>query len=494
MADVRGQAVDLPLPPIEREGEELALGKPEVFVETALQLGCLLLQARGQHLVAPDLPGKAGGAHLGVVYVALDLAGRPGRRRDLAVGEQDGVPGILPALVLQPRIGVALVLDVAVPVAIAAAIDPRQRGARVRLQIAHQLGIAGPPLVLVEQHEVQRRRVGCAEVRRLRPLAEPRELRFGQLTRFGERPQAPYFGAADTTPLYLVLLDEYERWTGDAKLVRDLEPNARAALAWIDRYGDRDGDGYVEYQRNTDAGLENQCWKDSWNSILFANGEVAPSPRATCEIQGYVYDAKMRSARLAREVWGDEVLAARLEQQAAELKRRFNEDFWLPEREFFALALDGRKRKVDSLTSNVGHLLWSGIVDEGKAEALARHLLGPKLFSGWGVRTMAEGEAGYNPIEYHNGTVWPHDSVFVAAGLARYGFREEASRIVEAILQASIFFRFRLPEVFAGYERSRTMFPVEYPTASSRSEEHTSELQSLAYLVCRLLLEKKKIK
>ncbi len=293
------------------------------------------------------------------------------------------------------------------------------------------------------------------------------ELRFGELTRFGERPQAPYFGAADTTPLYLVLLDEYERWTGDAKLVRDLEPNARAALAWIDRYGDRDGDGYVEYQRNTDAGLENQCWKDSWNSILFANGEVAPSPRATCEIQGYVYDAKMRSARLAREVWGDEALAARLEQQAAELKRRFNEDFWLPEREFFALALDGRKRKVDSLTSNVGHLLWSGIVDEGKAEALARHLLGPKLFSGWGVRTMAEGEAGYNPIEYHNGTVWPHDSVFVAAGLARYGFREEASRIVEAILQASIFFRFRLPEVFAGYERSRTMFPVEYPTASS---------------------------
>jgi glycogen debranching enzyme len=293
------------------------------------------------------------------------------------------------------------------------------------------------------------------------------ELRFGELTRFGERPQAPYFGAADTTPLYLVLLDEYERWTGDTALVRELEPSARAALQWIDRYGDRDGDGYVEYQRNTEAGLENQCWKDSWNSILFANGEVAPSPRATCEIQGYVYDAKVRSARLAREVWGDQVLALRLQQQAAELKRRFNEDFWLPERQFFALALDGKKRKVDSLTSNIGHLLWSRIVEEDKAPALARHLMSPKLFSGWGIRTMAEGEAGYNPIEYHNGTVWPHDSAFVAAGLARYGFREEASRIVEAMLQASVFFRYRLPEVFAGYARSRTVYPVEYPTASS---------------------------
>jgi glycogen debranching enzyme len=294
------------------------------------------------------------------------------------------------------------------------------------------------------------------------------EIRFGELVRFGERPHSPYFGASDTTPLYLVLLDEYERWTGDADLVRELEPNARAALDWIDRYGDRDGDGYVEYERrNQETGLENQCWKDSWNSILFADGSMSKLPRATCEIQGFVYDAKVRTARLAREFWGDDELADRLEREAAELKRRFNEDFWIEEREYFAVALDGDKRQVDSITSNPGQLLWSGIVDEDKADAVVRHLMSDALFSGWGIRTMAEGEGAYNPIEYHNGTVWPHDNAFIAAGLARYGYREEAARIAFAILEASTYFRYRLPEVFAGYRRERTGFPVEYPTASS---------------------------
>jgi glycogen debranching enzyme len=294
------------------------------------------------------------------------------------------------------------------------------------------------------------------------------EIRYGELVQFGERPHSPYFGASDTTPLYLVLLDEYERWTGDAALVRELEPNARAALDWIDRYGDRDGDGYVEYaRRNEETGLENQCWKDSWNSILFADGSMSKLPRATCEIQGFVYDAKVRTARLARDFWGDDELADRLEREAEALKRRFNEDFWIAEREFFAIALDGDKRQVDSLTSNIGQLLWSGIVDEDKAEAVVRHLMSDALFSGWGVRTMAEGEGAYNPIEYHNGTVWPHDNSFIAAGLARYGFREEAARIAFAILEASTYFRYRLPEVFAGYRRERTSFPVEYPTASS---------------------------
>src|SRR5262245_39937986 len=220
------------------------------------------------------------------------------------------------------------------------------------------------------------------------------ELRSGELTVFKERPHSPYYGTNDATPLFLVLLDEYERWTGDAALVRELEPAARAALSWIDEYGDRDRDGYVEYERKTDLGLENQCWKDSWNSILFADGTLAPTPRATCEIQGYVYDAKKRSARLARTIWGDEKLAHKLELEAAALKQRFNRDFWIEDRQFFALALDGSKRKVDSLTSNIGHLLWSGIVEDEKAPHIARHLLGPKLFSGWGVRTMAEGEAG----------------------------------------------------------------------------------------------------
>jgi glycogen debranching enzyme len=238
-----------------------------------------------------------------------------------------------------------------------------------------------------------------------------------------------------------------------------------AALNWIDSYGDGDNDGYIEYERKTKLGLDNQCWKDSWNSILFHDGTLAPTRRATCEIQGYVYDAKVRCTRLAREIWKDEALAVNLESQAAQLKRRFNHDFWIPDRKFFALALDGRKRKVDSLCSNIGHLLWSGIVDNDKAAAVRDHLMSPKMFSGWGIRTMAEGEGGYNPIEYHNGTVWPHDSSFIAAGLARYGFRKDASDIIAGIFVASLFFQHRLPEVFAGYDRAITQYPVQYPTA-----------------------------
>jgi glycogen debranching enzyme len=291
------------------------------------------------------------------------------------------------------------------------------------------------------------------------------ELRFGELTYFHERPQSPYYGASDTTPLFLVLLDEYERWTGDANLVRALEPNARAALNWMDHYGDRDGDGYIEFERKTKLGIENQCWKDSWNSILFHDGTLAPPPRATCEIQGYAYDARLRCARLAREIWKDEALAVSLENQAADLKRRFNQDFWIPDRRFFALALDGRKRKVDSLCSNIGQLLWSGIVDDDKAQAVRDHLMSPQMFSGWGIRTMAQGEGGYNPIEYHNGTVWPHDNSFIAAGLARYGFRQDAAKIVAGIFEASWFFNGRLPEVFSGFDRAKTRFPVQYPTA-----------------------------
>jgi glycogen debranching enzyme len=294
------------------------------------------------------------------------------------------------------------------------------------------------------------------------------EIRFGEMTAFEERPHSPYYGSADSTPLFLILLDETERWTGDADLVHELEDEARAALEWIDRYGDRDGDGYVEYERgNEETGLENQCWKDSHNSILFADGTQSTLPRACCEIQGYVYDAKLRAARLAREIWDDSELAERLEQEAAELKRRFNEDFWLADRGYYALALDGDKRRVDSLTSNIGHLLWSGIVDDDKAERVARHLVGPRLFSGWGVRTMAEGDGGYNPIGYHNGTVWPHDNSLIAEGLGRYGYRQEAAQVAFAMLEAAEYFEHRLPEAFAGYARAQTLFPVEYPTACS---------------------------
>jgi glycogen debranching enzyme len=296
----------------------------------------------------------------------------------------------------------------------------------------------------------------------------PHELRFGELTVFEERPHSPYYGSADATPLFLILLDEYERWTGDTGLVLELEPAARAALGWIDDFGDRDGDGYVEYERrNTKTGLENQCWKDSWNSIMWSDGTLASLPRATCEIQGYVYDAKRRSARLAREIWRDDPLAVKLDVQAHELKRRFNRDFWLDDRKHYALALDGDKRRVDTLTSNIGHLLWSGIAEDEKAANCVQHLLGERLFSGWGVRTMADGEGGYNPIGYHQGTVWPHDNSLIALGLRRYGYDEAASRLAFCILEASEYFLGRLPETFAGYDRDQTRFPVEYPTACS---------------------------
>jgi glycogen debranching enzyme len=294
------------------------------------------------------------------------------------------------------------------------------------------------------------------------------EMRYGEMTAFEERPHSPYYGNADATMLFVVLLDEYELWTGDTKLVRDLEHAARAALNWIDEYADLQGNGYVAYQRrNAKTGLENQCWKDSWDSISYRNGDLPGFPRATCELQGYAYDAKVRAARLARTVWKDQAFADRLEKEAADLKRRFNRDFWVEDGEYFAVALDTDGRQVDSLTSNIGHLLWSGIVDKSKAKAVAKHLMGPRLFSGWGVRTLAEGEARYNPIGYHVGTVWPFDNSFIAWGLRRYGFKDEAACVADGILQAAEVFAGRLPEAFGGYARSTTRYPVQYPTACS---------------------------
>jgi glycogen debranching enzyme len=293
------------------------------------------------------------------------------------------------------------------------------------------------------------------------------ELRFGELTSSGQRPYSPYFGSADATPLFLVLLDEYHRWTGDDQLVRALELPARAALTWIEESGDADGDGYVEYQcRNSATGLVNQCWKDSWDSMQFADGTLAHGPIATCEIQGYVYDAQRRSARLAREVWGDDILGDHLEQRADDLQTQFRHDFWMPERGCYALALDGDKRQVDSLTSNIGHLLWSGILDDAEAAATADLLLDEQIYSGWGVRTLGTREAGYNPLGYHTGTVWPHENSLIVAGLARYGHHEQARTIACAILDAAVYFEYRLPEVFAGFPAGLTSAPVAFPTAS----------------------------
>ncbi|WP_435821901.1 amylo-alpha-1,6-glucosidase [Micromonospora taraxaci] len=294
------------------------------------------------------------------------------------------------------------------------------------------------------------------------------ELRYGESAAFEEQPHSPYYGTVDASPLFVVLLDEYERWSGDTALAVELEQDARAALTWIDKYADLTSTGYIWYERrNRATGLDNQCWKDSWDSISYADGRLPGFPRATCETQGYAYDAKIRGARLARTVWGDPAFAERLEQEAAALYDRFNRDFWLEDRGFYALALDHDGTPVDSLSSNIGHLLWSGIVPPERAPRVVEHLMGPALFSGWGVRTFAEGQRRYNPLGYHNGTVWPFDNSFIAWGLRRYGFTNEAGRIAESILSAATYFQGRLPEAFGGFDRATTRYPVRYPTAGS---------------------------
>jgi glycogen debranching enzyme len=291
------------------------------------------------------------------------------------------------------------------------------------------------------------------------------ELRRGKLASLGIDPHSPYYGAHDTTQLFLIVLDEYERWTGDGELVRKLEPNARRALAWIDEAGDLDGDGYLEYESRSAKGLTNLCWKDSDDSIQFADGRTPIGPIATCEIQGYTYDARLRAARLLRKLWDDPGLAVEQERKAARLREQFNRDFWQPELGTYVLALDGNKRQVDAVSSNPGHLLWSGIVPKSRARAVADRLLADDMFSGWGIRTLSSQMRGFNPLEYHNGTVWPHDSALCAAGMRRYGLRTHAGRVCRAIIDAAVAFEHRLPELFAGFERDETNIPVPYPDA-----------------------------
>ncbi|WP_319458410.1 glycogen debranching N-terminal domain-containing protein [Micromonospora sp. RTP1Z1] len=292
------------------------------------------------------------------------------------------------------------------------------------------------------------------------------ELRYGEAAAFDEQPTALYYGAADTTPLFVILLDEYERWSGDAALVRELRHPARMALDWIDSYGDTCGDGYLRYQRrNTRNGLVNQVWRNSPDAIVDRRGRQPGFPRATCELQGYVYDAKIRGARLAREFWDDPGYADRLEAEAARLRQRFNRDFWLPDREYYALALEPDGTPVDALTSNLGHLLWSGIVEPERGAALAAHLCGPELFNGWGVRTYAAGQRPYNPVGAHLGAVWPADNALIATGLRRYGYDAEAARIAAGIFSVVETLGGSLPEVIAGYPRPVTKYPVQLPAA-----------------------------
>ena len=275
----------------------------------------------------------------------------------------------------------------------------------------------------------------------------------------------PYYGTIDATPLFLILLARLHDVTGDLAFVRSLREPALRALAWMDSYGDRDGDGYIEYLREAAAGLDNQGWKDSGDAVRYRDGRRAKAPVALCEVQGYAYAAKLGMAGIFAAL-GEAKRAAELRAQAETLKEHFNRDFWMPDRGYYAFGLDGGKRQIDALTSNPGHLLWTGIADEDKAQQVAQTLLAPDMFSGWGVRTMGAAEGGYNPVSYHCGSVWPHDNSLIVAGLARYGFATEARQILSGMLAALDYYPdYRLPELFAGYSVAEAAFPVEYPTA-----------------------------
>ena len=294
----------------------------------------------------------------------------------------------------------------------------------------------------------------------------PHELRFGVDAEDALGGNV-YYGTADATPLFVMLVGELVRWGADPSRVRALLPHVDRALEWVERYGDADGDGFVEYRRTTDRGLVNQGWKDSFDGVTDAAGRIPEGPIALVEVQAYVYGAYLARALLAEVLERDEPAASRWRARAEQFRQKFDETFWLPERGWYALALDGDKRPVDSLASNMGHALWTGIVPPHRARQVADHLLSPDLFTGWGVRTLARSKGAYNPMSYHNGSVWPHDNAIVAAGLRRYGFVEHATKVARAVLDAAAVLGGRLPELMCGFDRSEYGRPVPYPAACS---------------------------
>ncbi len=292
------------------------------------------------------------------------------------------------------------------------------------------------------------------------------DLRFGDAPGLSLDGGPIYYGTADATPLFVMLLGELRRWGLAWEAVDDLLPHADRAIDWVESFGDRDGDGYVEYQRASDRGLRNQGWKDSADAVRFADGRLAEPPIALAEVQGYVYGAYLARAFFAAEQ-GDASLSASLRARAADLKAAFNQDFWLADRGWLAMGLDRDKRPIDALTSNMGHCLWTGILDADKADAAAKRLLSPEMFSGWGIRTLGTSMAGYNPLSYHRGSVWPHDNAICAAGLMRYGYVREAQRVIVGMLDAAAAQGGRLPELFSGLERLELPLVVPFPTSCS---------------------------
>jgi glycogen debranching enzyme len=293
------------------------------------------------------------------------------------------------------------------------------------------------------------------------------EVRRGEMAGAGMVPHTPYYGSIDSTPLFLIVYGQHLRWTGDVDFARKLLPAAEEALNWIDEFGDLDGDGFVEYKTRSARGIRNQGWKDSFDSVVHADGRLAEPPIALSEVQGYVYLAKMRMADVYTAL-GDERKAEWLRASAHELRKRFNEAFWMEDEKYFAGALDADKRQVRTIVSNPGHVLYCDLVDTEKAAQVAKRLLAPDMFSGWGIRTMSKAAAAYNPMSYHNGSVWPHDNALIAAGLKRYGYARSANRVATALFDAAIHADYlRLPELFCGFTRRTPNRPVSYPVACS---------------------------
>ena len=291
------------------------------------------------------------------------------------------------------------------------------------------------------------------------------ELRTGEMARLGEIPMNPYYGSIDATPLFIMLASEYVAWTHDMELLRELEPNLMAALEWIDNYGDADKCGYVEYCKHSPKGLLNQGWKDSRNGIVNGDGTLVKPPIALVEVQGYIYAAKRGMAWLL-SLLGKDRLARRLRREAAILKKQFNNDFWLEEEEFYALALGANKKPARSITSNPGQCLWTGIIDRDKAVKVIERLFANDMFSGWGIRTLSSQAARYNPFGYHLGSIWPHDNSLIGMGLKRYGFEEELNELATALYDCCCSFDYyRLPELFCGVPRTAHSLPVRYPVA-----------------------------
>jgi glycogen debranching enzyme len=303
---------------------------------------------------------------------------------------------------------------------------------------------------------------GRDEFRDAEPGKIMHELRYGELAHFKLIPHTPYYGTADATPLYLVTLHAAWRATGDHALLEKYLPVAEAGLQWIDNDGDRDGDGLQEYQTRSPVGYENMAWKDAGDSMTYTDGTPVRGPKALCELQGYVYDAWVRMAEVF-DALGKPDRAGEMRGKAAALYRKFNESFWDEEEGFYAYMLDGEKRKVMTIASNPGHLLWSGIVPPDRARRVVERLMKPDMSSGWGIRTLSSVHPAYNPYSYQNGSVWPHDNSLIALGFKRYGFSAEVAQIARDISEAaSHFLLYQLPELYAGVARNGANFPVQY--------------------------------